>query len=456
VIGRLKESGDDAAYFEKWLADAEKTRRPELLIRWPTTIFWYISGKSSATTNWLSRYIALLDTGRFADGDAGRAGHLRRHFADRLARLGNRPLVQPDTKITEGPWADYIVTELKFEQPVDFDQWIGIHVDQDRLQHGNKDALVIAWRQQNGEACVGRARVEGGPIRQIGRSFPFQFGSELKLAASSEAIFVASATPGLAMVTNNEVQVFSQKDGAPADQVLAMAWLGDALYVSFDSALAKFDPEVEKFTLLASAHSVQPRGSLDAGGRYYVRTILSDEERGCLWLDIYSGNISGRSGIWTFVPATGKLEKVISLPSAHHRSAIKWSDGDVFFHAGRNWYVIDPRTRKDRVLNQFAPFQPTYKGTIQAHGFIKIGAHVIGANGQIYENGGREYRRPMDFAWKVVGRLGDGALVANFATSVNKIWHIKPSAKKTAVTVDDKEEQNVSKPQAGDRLEKEQ
>ena len=429
AVSRLKDAGQGEEYFDQWLTRAKQKNKPEWLVRWPRTLFVFTSGSNNIKADWYRRCLQLLSTGKFEDGFAGRAESLQRRLTQRLAELDESTPSHVEENPTTGPWKEYTVKEIKFERPSDYRQFIGAHIDRNDARLGEE--LVLVWTQRNGEACAGSASINGGPMRQIGRSFPHEpvgagAGWRLKIATSPDAVFVATGSPGLVMLTRNETHVFDQDDGAPADQILAMVWLKDALYVSFASSLARFDPSKKKFTLIASSHSLQSRNVLDGGRRYFIRTILADHKTNELYLDIHGSSGNSRSGIWKYEHASGKLESVFDSSRTRHRSRIIWSDGEVFFMANQHWYSIDPKTAKVRSLDDHAPFQIAYKGRIQNPDFIRINDHIVGANGQIYPPDGREYRRPMTYAWQMIGHLKNGALVANFDTSINRLWHIEP------------------------------
>jgi hypothetical protein len=448
-IVRFRGTGDAARILESALKRAEQTGDMSVLTRAPYCVGGLLDqAEPDQALDFIRRIRELLADRSFHGLEAAQVSMIRTAIMYRLQRIEHGGFHPPDatTGKLAGAWADYTVTEIPIVQPRGYNQLIGAEPD---LQH---DELLLAWRQQREEVSIERMGIRGGPMRRVGPNVPhnwrFGVGTSLVIVNELHAIFVASGAPGVAMLCDGKAYFFGQDDGAPGTKVHAIAWLDGALYVTFPNSLARFDPDQSKFALLASAHAVQPQNPLDGGDEYFIRNLLADPLRKCLWLTVDDRPDPQRHGIWKYIPESGTFERVFDPGGGYELSNLTWTNSEresIFFCAASHirrktingvlsdqppppsrWLQLDPHTGTVEELAGYAPFRVSRAGRPQRARFLKLNDHIIDVHGHLYTPDGGEHVLSRRAPWGMLKHFGRGFMAADFNASVGKIWRFEP------------------------------
>ena len=277
------------------------------------------------------------------------------------------------------------------------------------------------------------------------------------MAAGDEAIFLGTKERGLVMITKQAGQVFDESKGAPGAQIYDLAWLDGRLYLALSGAIARFDPDKRKFTLLASSKSVQQRHALDGGQLYQATCLLSDPKRRCLWISIRAGYrpTPGRTGIWRYTPATNTFQ----LAREGRAEGLSWSDGTLFYSSGLysvspgaprtvSYYQLDPDCLAVEPLQgyQLRPQDLVRIASRQFRprpgaGWVLVGSHIIAGAGWLYTPDGKSYyydrakaslspsemSRLRESDREIIGRLGRGFVIAQYGKrNPPFLWYVEP------------------------------
>jgi hypothetical protein len=435
---------------EAALQHVEQTGELRVLTRTPLCVGALLDqGESHQALDWIGRIRKLLEGHTFKGVQAAHVASLRTAMMYRLRAIERAGPVPADATVGKlvGAWAGYAVKEIPIVKPDGYGQLIGAHPDP---QHSG---LLLACRQQGDDLSIERIGIGGGPLRRIGPNVPHRGHRAagrraVTIVRSSDAVFVASGAPGVAMLSGGQARFFGQEEGAPGTDVYAMAWLDGALYLSFPNSLARFDPGPGKFTLLASAHAVQPQNPLEGGGRYFIRTMLADPLRKCVWFVLDDLPEGRRYGVWKYTPESNEFERVFDPSRGYQMSNLSWASSElksIFFCAASrarqiivNGVAVDPPTRPSRwllldahtgsveELTGYAPFHLAREGRPQRPEFLKLGDHIIDANGRLYTPDGGEHLLPRRFPWGMLERYDRGFVAGDFNGSVQKVWYFEP------------------------------
>jgi hypothetical protein len=465
---RLRGTGKAEQILDSALQRVEQTGETRVITRTPLCGGALLDqGEPDQALDWIRRIRKLLDGRSFQGLEAAQVASLRTAIMYRLRAIERVGPVSPDATVGKlaGAWAEYAVTEVPIVKPDGYGQLIGAQTDP---QH---DGLLLAWRQQGEDLSIERTGIRGGPMRRAGPNFLHRGHRAagrraVTIVNNSDAIFVASGAPGVAMLSGGRARFFGQGEGAPGTDVYAMAWLDGALYLSFPNSLARFDPVQGKFTLLASAHAVQPKNPLDGGGEYFIRNILADPTRKCLWLTLDDRPGPKRHGVWKYTPASGTLERVFDPGGGCELSNLSWTNSgreSMFFCAASpdrrrfadgalilprlpthadgaavyfdppplssRWLQLDPATGTVEELTGYAPFRISRDGRPQRARFLKLNDHIIDVHGHLYTPDGGEHTLTRRAPWGMLDHYGRGFVTGDFNGSVGKVWHFEPKHK---------------------------
>jgi hypothetical protein len=289
----------------------------------------------------------------------------------------------------------------------------------------------LVWQRRWRKFAVERLGLDGGLPRRIGEEFP---GSPkafrgVQVAVNGGTVFVASETPGIAMVRPGSTEVFDESRGAPGTDVFHLAWFDGWLYVALRDALARFDPEKNAFELLASAKAVQPRNPFDEGGSYFIYTVAPDAANGCLWLDVQDNSLPrARYGVWQYQPGSGQFAHLHHKP-LQRTTIISPDDGGALFCLGGDspWARYDAASGQLVRLSGYPKASPRPDRTDSVSRFVRVGDHIISASGQLFTPDGHEYRVPADEPWTLLQRVGSG-FITHYDATANALWYVEPKA----------------------------
>lgn len=342
----IRGSDDDASgardaldYFEARVRQAEKARDATRWLR-VNKIFWSQHHIPSWVKQWRTRILALVEAKAYDPAVADVAERLRSRTAA-LRRILNTP-----SYTIGGPWIEYDVTSIPLhERGPEHRRLEYVHIDGHQKGRGDEMPLLLFWigyrTNKNGKThyfhTVMRQGLDGAAriVAQASR-----MGAPVSVAPGPDgAIYVAGYEAGLTVIREGKARHFGDEEGIPAEAIQQIAWLGDRLYLAFPNALCSFDPETRAFATLATSKAIEPRGPLDGGRDYLVKSVLADPVRKCLWLSVKGtpegSGIKGtaeRSGIWKFTPRDGRFKQVFQ----DQLGMLAWSDGKIAFLVTRH------------------------------------------------------------------------------------------------------------------------
>jgi hypothetical protein len=355
---------------------------------------------------------------------------MRQVIVQRIQRTDPQTAAQLSAR-PAGAWAEYTVSEVKFEKPAGFGQLISVVVDRSPAAKQRDEELVLAFGQAGKKASIERLGIRGGALHRVAE-VAYDFASlgrprSSHFALAPDAISFTSQSPGVVLLAGNDVRRFGPEHGAPGNEVLASAWLDGSLYLGYQGALARLEPASGRFTLLASAAAVQKKSPLDGEGVFYVQDILAVPRHECV-LFVLSSSRAGISGMWKFTPRTNQWERL--LPVSVFISCLRLEeDGTVFCLArplgswlkeenraanisvsstGHAWLAIDLGQNKITSLPGFTP--PVFlQRDVPAIQYARVDDHIVASNGRLFTPGG-EFTHPMAGLWKILEPHGHGFL----------------------------------------------
>jgi hypothetical protein len=163
-------------------------------------------------------------------------------------------------------------------------------------------------------------------------------------------------------VRQGSATIRDESSELPAKRILALAVLGDSLYLSVvhkeelkagygagsgitGGALCRLKPESGRVVTVASSRSMQRRNPLDGEFLFSIKSMLSDPQRACIWLAVATddGRYYDRVGLWKFVPADGSIKQIYRSRS-YSVSGLRWSEGSLLVRTGTGIRRFDPNT----------------------------------------------------------------------------------------------------------------
>lgn len=155
--------------------------------------------------------------------------------------------------------------------------------------------------------------------------------------------------------SSGKVRHLHEKNGFPDNRILSLAYFDNKLYVGIgplndpqgglvgDCGFVAYDPQTEKYELLASSRSLKKHNPLEGGNIYQINTILVDSQNAVLWLAI-NGN-SDLNGIWKFDIATRQFYHQVKEDLTIQE--MKWADKKILYAMyGSGLTLFDPQTQK--------------------------------------------------------------------------------------------------------------
>ncbi len=350
---------------------------------------------------------------------------LRKRFADEIKKL-LPGYVEPSFSVAsgEGPWQLYRARPLKIVA-TDPENYALEAVYHDRrsetIERGGE--LILIWRRKFSHFGLERLNLSTKERSAIGPPIAGGHVSfrHLPVAVSSDAVFVASRTPGFTMVRNGVAEVFTQKHGAPSDVVYSMAWHKDRLFIGFVDSIASFDPKTKTFQLIASATSINPRNPIDGKGGFFPRTLFADEQHQCLWLNIQDNASGGRQGCWRYDIDSRSFKHIaVGLFQASQ------TDTGVLLNCGMA--IPDRLVHVDSKNGQSDPmaaYARTHDNTpTYAHDLIMVGDHVVSNHGALYTNDGQAFRVDTGLRWDWFQPVKNG-FITHYDASEKTLWSVE-------------------------------
>lgn len=330
------------------------------------------------------------------------------------------------TRTSESPWDAYERKSIQLKNVGKERRYlVDVHVRK-ALNPNHDDEIILVWQQKvNWEYHLSLEKIglSGGtpiPISPpiVGKSSIHKVLVEL----TPDAILVASNQPGLTVIDRKtqKVELFTQADGAPSDEILSMAMLGNRLYIGFKDSFASFDPKTKAFQLLASSVSATPRSPFD--GRNFTFTfMLADEANGCLWMNVQ--RFPG-SGFWRFFPDKDQYVNV-----NNSNVVFAPSNESFFFYTfdrEKSWKRVDRKSGNVTKLNYSGI--PESVATLMSYhrdpGFVVLDNSIVSQDGDIYTEDGKIHRYPEKARWRWTKRLGDGFIV-DYDSQSETLWYFE-------------------------------
>lgn len=424
---RLRKNDEFASAFEELLAKAEESG-PKILVRYHVTVSYGLSTTRHPDRGvWVTHILRILDGTTLAGREAEQAARLRTHMVRLQEHFGGLTTRPFSTTNGPGPWQDYVARPIKIEsRSRDYRQLIEVVFDPRPEAALEDEQLVLVWQHNSDRhLSIERLSLRGGTSRRLGPKIAGIKAPWLgvQVAIAPNAIFIASTTPGIVMLKPDSFQILGQAQGAPGETVQSMAWLDDRLYLTYPNVIARLNIETHEFELLASANALEPRCALDGGDGYQVYQMIADPRRHCLWLKVLStSDDASRTGIWRLDATSGRFAMVRpGLPG------LRLCDDGLLLHDGEEgrWWKMDPETATAELLEGYASWKYRYSGLNQRPRFVKVGEHIIGADGQIFAKDGKEYRLPVSDRWWLLGPAGPG-FITHFDNQSNTLWYVAP------------------------------
>lgn len=431
ATAKLRGTEEGKEFFASLLADAEKAGDPGNLLRLSGAVFfWVVRSDRKDKLARGERVLAVLDQGELDSEQARTASGLRRGITKHLRDLGL--LKPPVFSIADapGPWQDYVARRIRIQKHPDHLYPVAVAVDHHPEARERGGELVLVWMRRYRKFMVERVGLDGGTPRKIGEEFPGspQAFRGVHVTVSPDAVYVASDTPGIAIVHPEGVEILDEEHGAPGNEVFHMGWLKDHLYVSLRDAFCRFDPRKKSFELLASATSLESRSPFDGGGSYFIYKVLPDTANDCLWLDVQDNAVPrSRYGIWRYEPRSGKFHHMHH--KAHHRAVIiPENDGGPLFYAGGDhpWTRFDSQSGQLVGVPGYARGQKPPDQAATLSQYIRVGEHLVSGYGQLFTPDGKRYDAPTDASWRFLQRVGPGFITHFEPKSDVVLWYISP------------------------------
>lgn len=404
-LGRPIAVGNQAFFetcFEAVLARCEQAKDVTVLNRLPAEL--QIQLLTMATPekriDWYSRWMRLVEASNEPSQLKSTAALRRWAASDPVLReQSNRPSSTPSAV-----WDQYKFKELTIRSELVNAHVLGVGVDRRNRADGGQLLLVRSLLQQRSGLIIEEIQASGGVANGLNSGLPFTlqsiFGrSTVPIESNESSVFVWCGKRGLGIVRDGTETLVGEDSGMPQDFLGDMAWFEGRLYMSFRQVFLCYDPKTGKTEQLASSLAVESKTPLDGGKPFFIQTILPDAKRRCLWLLVEELIGRERHGVWRYSPDKGEFHFAYKVPrrvpgfrTGTTMSDLSWSGNELFFFEGRRWVVIDPETERAIPLEKYAKFDLRAEGVRHAVRFIKIGDHIIGANGQIYTPDGNVHR----------------------------------------------------------------
>ena len=414
------------AFIDQLIAAAEEKRSAETLLRYPSTLFFYVGRCERAKKQVLGeRILSALEKSSLTKEQASAAAGLRTSIGRHLQDQGLRSPPGFSVAGGEGPWQEYTARPIAIEnKSAENSSLYAVFVDR-RPEAKDSGELVLVWARKAKTLGVERVPLSGGTPRAAGPSVPGvrKPFHGVQVAVGPDATYIASGTPGFVVLRSAGFEVIDEAQGAPASEVLQLAWWKDRLYVAYRDALASFDPHTKSFQLIAASGTVEPKNPLDGRGSFFVNTIFPDEKNGCLWLSVQdNAPPNSRYGVWRMEPESSKFEQL-----ERNIARISWADDGLLLHltAPQPWAHVRASTAKHTALAQYDPWTPPADVQAPAWRFVQVGEHLIDGNGQLFTPDGKRHRVKTDIRWNLLQRVGPGFLT-HFDEKANVLWYVEP------------------------------
>lgn len=387
--------------FETVLARCEQAKDATVLNRLPPELNIQLLRMATADKriDWYVRWMRLVETSKDPSQIKSTIALQRWAANDPVLR---EHLHAPSASSTV--WDQYQFKTLPIRSDLGDGHLMGLGVDRRKKTDDGQLFLARMLAGPDFRLVMEQVAISGGKAVKLNTGLRFGsqniFGrSATLIAANQTSVFVWCGKYGLGVVRDGTETLVGEQSGLPKDFLGSMAWFEDRLYLSFPKVFLSYDPKTGKSEQLASSHSVTSVNPLDGGKPFFIQTILPDPQRRCLWLLVDEYGVRERHGVWKYSPDNGEFRQVYRIPqrvpgfkSATTMSDLTWSGEELFFFEGRRWVVIDPKTDRATPLDNYAKFELRADGVLQAVRFVKIGDHIVGANGQLYTPDGKIHR----------------------------------------------------------------
>ena len=306
---------------------------------------------------WLAKALHLFNSAR----DSQR----NRDMQQAKTRLLTIRAVVGDPVKPVGGWQDYDIVRIPLPHMAMGATLRGL------LSHDGKLALVhMSFMRGNTMDFLARSGfdlmvdlmpVAGGALERLGTiSAPPDPGGLTIMTtvnctvSDGENVYVGTSA-GLAVFGRKRQRFFREGKGLPGKGVTAAACLRKKVYLAVgsqrlepeaDSAFYSFDPQTDRFTLLASSRSRAPSHLFDGVTPYAVIAMAADEERNVLWVGArVQDPTQALEGLFRYAPSAQEahaatLFKNGSLPTG----LIRVGAGEVLVSSTRGVVRFDPET----------------------------------------------------------------------------------------------------------------
>jgi hypothetical protein len=266
-------------------------------------------------------------------------------FRSQLARevAGTRSLVPPSS-----PWARSVCL-LDLAEPINHFGWLfkpvvldglvfaatlGFHewgLPEDTLQ------LVKVPIEGDSPSFLGQAKIpridwinrwmlNQGPRYRL--TNPASRLSVVRAACAGSGCYFAATASGVFIFPTDggPVSRLCATNGLPSDEVLALAFLDDKLYIGAGEAehagyVVSYEPATHKLSVLASSRRSEHLSPLDDQPPFATLGFAAEPARHRLLMTVSSVNpprtkfreINSSMGVWTYVPSEAKFERIIPL-----------------------------------------------------------------------------------------------------------------------------------------------
>ena len=420
----LGRSDELEAVLESVVARAEKANAPAELTHRKPLILALFAAIGPDSINWLPRIEKLL-TGPIPPRSplAHNAIWLRELLKTQTRKM--KPLPATPSGLTpNGAWADYKIRivepkklqSVKSKLPSD-GALLAVYPIVNSKDDVETNKLWGFYRDSETKVVVGRVSLADGKVDPIA-SLPWfrrgqAFARPITAACGADALYVMTGRPGLARIdlATNQVREWGVEDGF-VGEMGSLAVHRSKLYIGMRGGLCEFDPAKNAFRLLASSSAVQRRSKLDSGISYGVGRVVADRHADCVWLSVNAGNRSGLNGIWQYDVANETFKKHLdtSKPASYPTSNFSWFNDQLFFLSTHGWQTLDTRTGVADLLGGYARYRLTYPRSVD---FLRVGAHIIQANGQLYTPDGKVHDGDLPAPWPTIMPIRNGFIAFN-------------------------------------------
>lgn len=411
-VQNLYLTGKLESYFEN-IMDIVENEHKYIIFENTRTIREIIghSGKEKQI-DWSRRILSMLETFEISTAPKRDIDELKTYLNNYLVKRDDSP------KNNIGSWENYTITPIKYAgRNFEIHQRLKwIHID----EHNKK--LIFVWSSKSinnsvYDYTITSIDVIGGPLKQIAK---IENKKSLSITCSddnSNTIFLGTENTGLIMIGPDGCEIFDEATGCPSNNIRAMTYLNNNLYLGFYGSFAKFNPQTRTFEIISSYKAVQTKNDLDGGELYWISSMVSDSRYDSVWFTVYPDK--DRSGIWKYNPGKDEL-KFVSKSDSTTRLVFN-NDGILFVDNSPR--ILNPKSDESVGLQGYSRNVESCLRTYNENSGIVVGTDIISKSGELYTKDGKHYK--LGKIWNIIKHFDSGFIAANINETKVELWLVQ-------------------------------